>query len=72
MLDNLAPMSSRGRPTVALRMDPDLVDELDRLATLGSTPVRQLTRADVIRYILSVGIDQVRAEFEAEAKKRGN
>ncbi len=61
--------SRRGRPQVATRLDGVQIAELDRLAELASTPLREVTRSDVLRYAIELGIAQLREELEGKPAK---
>lgn len=60
----------KGRPQVAARMDDEQIAELDRLAALASTPLREVTRSDVLRRAIELGLVEVRAEIEGKRPRR--
>jgi hypothetical protein len=72
-MPTIADVTTKGRPQVAVRLDPDEIDELDRLAERGSSPLRALTRADVLRYAITLGTKALAKELDAAkaAKRRG-
>lgn len=59
-------VTTKGRPQVAVRLSPDEIEELDRLAELASTPLRALTRADVLRYAITLGTKALAKELAAD------
>lgn len=64
MTATVAAVPTKGRPQIAVRLDPEQIAELDRLAALASDPLRTVTRADVTRRALEIGIASLRAEIE--------
>lgn len=65
----VAAMPTKGRPQIAVRLDADQIAELDRLAALASTPLRTVSRSDVARHALALGMEALRAELDGAASK---
>lgn len=60
----------KGRPQIAARLDAAQIEEIERLAALASTPLRKVTKSDVLRYAIELGIERLRAELEGDGKRR--
>jgi hypothetical protein len=52
---------------VATRLTEEQDDELANLAALASTPLYTVTKSDVLRRAIDLGLVQVRAEIEGKS-----
>lgn len=59
---------SKGRAQIAVRVDPEDIAALEALAALASTPLREVSRSDVMRRALELGREAVRKELGISAK----
>lgn len=70
MLDRVADMpAAKGRPILAIRVDPETLDQLDELAESLTVPMRAVTRTDVARHALLRGLALLQKEHRGKRGK---
>jgi hypothetical protein len=67
MPPTLDDMPGKGRPQAATRLDAATIAELDRLAQKASSPLRKVSRSDVLRYAVELGIAELQKQYGAPA-----